>query len=174
VYGDFVKTVCFLGAESSGKSTITQAAATAYQTEFVDEYGRTLWEEKKGALVWEDMIKIAQHHISSEDHQRGRAFQYLFVDTSPLTTLFYSQTLFGRVDKIIADLSNREYDYYFLCDIDIPYHQDGTRQDIDFRNRQHKWYLTELRQRKILYTLLQGSVRERFETLSKTLCCKGL
>ncbi len=53
VYADFVQTVCFLGGESTGKSTLSEKAAKLFNTNWVKEYGRTLWEEKGGNLEFD-------------------------------------------------------------------------------------------------------------------------
>ena len=56
VYASFVRRICLLGAESSGKSTLAEALAREFDTRSVSEYGRDLWELKKGALVFDDML----------------------------------------------------------------------------------------------------------------------
>jgi NadR type nicotinamide-nucleotide adenylyltransferase len=169
VYTDFVKTVCFLGAESTGKSTITKLASEKYNTINVNEYGRTLWEEKNGNLIFEDMLKIGQQHIENENSALPLATKYLFADTSPLTTSFYSSAMFNKVDPKLEELSWRKYDYYFLCLPDFPFVQDGTRQDEDFRKKQHEWYVCTLLERKIKYSILQGSIGDRIKHLGNIL-----
>lgn len=169
VYADFVKKVCFLGAESTGKSTLAAECAKIYGTEHVDEFGRTLWEEKKGQLEFHDMMLIAKTHVAAEDTALLRAKEFLFIDTSPLTTLFYSFALFGKSEPDLIHFSRRSYDCIFLCAPDFQLVQDGTRQDEAFRMKQHSWYLEELASRKINYTLLQGPIEKRIETIKTRL-----
>lgn len=169
IYADFVETVCFLGAESTGKSTLAEKAARHFNTVQVPEYGRTLWEEKDGKLVYEDMLKIAQTHIAHESTLRPQANRFLFVDTSPLTTLFYSEAMFEKADACLAALSHRRYDHVFLCMPDFPMVQDGTRISEGFRARQHAWYTTTLAARGIGYTCLGGSEAERLKELKQLL-----
>lgn len=161
VYADFVETVCLLGAESTGKSTLSVALARHFDSVFVEEYGRTLWEEKMGLLEFEDLLAIALKHIALEEEGRLRAHRFLFVDTSPLTTLFYSQATFGRADPALEELAGRAYDHVFLCMPDFPLVQDGTRAGEEFRTAQHEWYLAELSRRAIRYTPLAGSLSSR-------------
>lgn len=165
VYRYFVNRVCFLGAESTGKSTLAIECAKLYETTHVDEYGRVLWEKKKGQLLFEDMTLIAKTHVAKENAALLTAKKFLFVDTSPLTTLFYSIALFKKFDPELFHLSHRTYDYIFLCAPDFKLVQDGTRQDEAFRMKQHSWYLKELAARKIQYTLLQGRIEERTEAI---------
>lgn len=161
VYAAFVKRACLLGGESTGKSTLSAALAAELGTVHAAEYGRDLWEARRGALVFEDMCHIAEVQIQREEQALLRANRLVFCDTSPLTTLFYCQYLFGRVEPALAKMADRLYDFTFLCAPDFPFVQDGTRQPEVFRLRQHEWYLAELTQRRIPYRILSGSLPER-------------
>jgi NadR type nicotinamide-nucleotide adenylyltransferase len=169
VYESFVKRVCLLGGESSGKSTLAQVLAQEFGTQHVREYGRELWEAKNGALVFDDMVRIARRQVTMEDEAAGRANRILFCDTSPLTTLFYSRHLFGRAASDLEGLANRFYDAVVLCAPDFPFIQDGTRQPESFRTRQHEWYLRELTVRGIPFLLAEGTVADRIHIVRKAL-----
>lgn len=169
VYGSFVQRVCLLGGESSGKSTLAESLAHEFGTLHVREYGRDLWEAKNGVLVLDDMIRIACRQTAMEDEAAGRADRFLFCDTSPLTTLFYSRHLFGRAEPELEQLANRSYDLFVLCAPDFPFIQDGTRQPESFRTHQHEWYLRELEARGISYLLASGSVAERVRIIKRAL-----
>jgi HTH-type transcriptional regulator, transcriptional repressor of NAD biosynthesis genes len=166
VYGSFVRRICLLGGESSGKSTLSKALADEFGTQHVCEYGRDLWEVKKGRLVFEDMTHIARRQVAMEDEAAGRANRFLFCDTSPLTTLFYSRHLFGQSDPELEQLANRFYDLVVLCVPDFPFIQDGTRQPESFRTHQHEWYLRELNKRGIVFLLARGPVANRVQIVS--------
>lgn len=165
VYADFVRRCCFLGGESSGKSTLAQALADAIGSVCVPEFGRTWWEHRDGALTFDDMLLIARAQVAAEERLAGTARAWLSCDTSPLTTLFYSGELFGRAHAELARLAERRYDAVFLCAPDFPFVQDGTRQGAAFRARQHAWYLTELARRGMPYVELAGSVARRLATV---------
>ena len=161
VYASFVQRVCLLGGESSGKSTLAAALAKAFGTSHVAEYGRELWDMKSGALVFEDMRRIAEVQIQREEASAKHANRFLFCDTSPLTTLFYSNHMFGKADPVLERLAEQRYDFTILCAPDFAFVQDGTRQPQDFRMRQHEWYLNELAKRGITYNLVSGSLEAR-------------
>ena len=169
VYASFVERICFLGGESSGKSTIAELCAKEFNTRFVPEYGRTLSEEKNNLLIYEDLLKIAKTHIADEEQLAQKAERYLFIDTTPLTTLLYSRHLFGKADPELVWLSHRRYDRTFLCAPDFPFVQDGWREDGGFRERQHEWYLKTLAERQIAYTLLEGDLPTRIKQVKFTL-----
>jgi NadR type nicotinamide-nucleotide adenylyltransferase len=161
VYASFVQRICLLGGESSGKSTLTKALAREFDTTCVAEHGRELWETKSGALAFEDMRHIAEVQIQREEDAAMRASRFLFCDTSPLTTLFYSQHLFGRAEPILERLASRAYDLTILCASDFAFVQDGTRQRESFRSHQHDWYLAELAKRGIPCLAATGSIESR-------------
>jgi NadR type nicotinamide-nucleotide adenylyltransferase len=169
VYASFVKRIAVLGGESSGKSTLAAALAEELSTCFVSEYGRERWEEVRGALMFEDLEHIAREQIRREELAVQRAHRYVFCDTSPLTTLFYSRDLFGRASSALEQLADREYAHTLLCAPDFAFVQDGTRRDSDFRDRQHRWYLEELARREIPYLLVQGDIRARVEQARKSI-----
>jgi NadR type nicotinamide-nucleotide adenylyltransferase len=165
VYASFVQRVCLLGGESSGKSTLAEALAREFQTVHVAEFGRELWEAKSGELALEDMRHIAEVQIRHEEEASLRANGFLFCDTSPLTTLFYSHHLFGTGGPELERLATRAYDFTILCAPDFAFVQDGTRRDEGLRALQHEWYLTELANRRVRYWLVTGSLESRIKQL---------
>jgi len=167
VYRSFVRRICFLGGESSGKTTLVRILAGEFETQFVPEYGRELWEAKKGQLDFEDLVAIARRQVELEDRAAGISNRFLFCDTSPLTTRFYSKYLFGRVDPELERLSIRSYDAVMLCAPDFPFVQDGTRQPESFRTLQHEWYVRELTTLQIPFYLLEGDITARVATVKR-------
>ena len=167
VYASFVSRVCLVGGESSGKSTLAEQLAASLDTAHVAEYGRLLWEQKRGALEFDDMLHIAHCQIALEEATARRASEFLICDTSPLTTMLYSEHLFGRVDPALQQLATaRRYDLTVLCAPDFPFVQDGTRQDDAFRRYQHQWYLDHLARRGDPWILVHGSIDERVQALT--------
>lgn len=172
VYASFVQRVCLLGGESSGKSTLAETLAREFSTSHVAEYGRELWDAKSGALVFDDMRRIAEVQIQREEAATMHANRFLFCDTSPLTTLFYSKHMFGKAEQALESLAERRYDFTVLCAPDFVFVQDGTRQQENFRMRQHEWYLSELSRRQIPFRLVTGSIENRIAQVRATLSFK--
>ncbi len=161
VYASFVQKVCFLGGESSGKTTLAAALAERLATAWVPEYGRELWVAQDGVLRYEDMARIGAMQLQREMQARPQAKRFLFCDTSPLTTLFYSREMFGRADPALVKMADARYDHFFLCAPDFEFIQDGTRRDADFRQQQHRWYQDELARRQLSYSALTGPLEQR-------------
>ena len=161
VYADVVDRVCILGGESSGKTTLVEALAAALGATAVPEVGRTRWEEKGGRFVYEDMRAIAEDQVALEIALAQDARGPLVCDGSALTTVFYSEDGYGKVDPAVTRLAARRYTHTFVCAPDFPFVQDGTRRDAAFRQRQHDWYLETLGRDGVAHTVLHGPVSER-------------
>lgn len=161
VRASFVRRVCVLGGESSGKTTLARALAQAFETTHVEEYGRQLWVERDGSLGYSDYLTIARTQIEHEDRAARGANDLLFCDTSPLTTLLYCLDQFGHAEPELHALATRPYHLALLCAPDIPFVQDGTRRDEAYRTRQHALYVRELGRRNAPYLLVEGSLESR-------------
>jgi HTH-type transcriptional repressor of NAD biosynthesis genes len=161
VYGDLVATVAFVGAESTGKTTLAERLAAELGTTFVPEYGRTLWEAQ-GGLAEADFVGIGRTHVANTELRRREARRWLFVDTTPLTTAVFAAMWYGRVDPALAALArDTRYDHLFLCEDDFGFVQDATRSDPDFQRRMQAHYRVVLGILGVPYTPLAGSSEER-------------
>jgi NadR type nicotinamide-nucleotide adenylyltransferase len=159
-----VPRVVFLGAESSGKSTLCAALATACGTAWVPEYGRTLHEQKHGNLAFEDLLYIARRHVELEDEAAAQATGVLFCDTNAATTALYSYYYFHRCDlalQALAAVCGQRYAHTFVCAPTVPFEQDGWRGPEALRSFQHGAILMQLDFYGIPFTLLDGSVEAR-------------
>jgi NadR type nicotinamide-nucleotide adenylyltransferase len=161
VYASFIQRIGILGGESTGKSTLAAALASELATTHVAEYGRELWDERGGQLVFDDLLAIAREQIRREEAalRNTATHRFLFCDTTPLTTLFYSNELFGRADPELETLARRAYHHLFLCADDLPFDQDGTRRDAAFRSKGQAWYRERLSRQQ--HTTLTGSLSSR-------------
>ena len=159
-----VPRVVFLGAESSGKSTLCAALAEACGTAWVPEYGRTLHEQKNGNLDYEDLLYIARRHAELEDEAATQAHGVLFCDTNAATTALYSYYYFHRCDpalQAMAAVCGQRYAHTFVCAPTVPFEQDGWRGPEALRSFQHGMILMQLDFFGIPYTLVEGAVAAR-------------
>lgn len=161
----FVSRIALLGGESSGKTTLSAALAAHFETPWVPEYGRELWDRQAGILSESDLTHIGHEQIRREEDALRRANRYLFCDTSPLTTAGYSHWMFGRVNPELAGLARRAYDGVVLCRPDFPFVQDGTRREESFREQQHAWYGEQLAKLTCPILVAAGSVSDRVSSV---------
>ena len=159
-----VQKVVFLGAESTGKSTLTARMALEYNTSFVTEFGREVWEAKNGQLALEDYVFIAKRHLELEDEALLESINYLFVDTNAITTMFLGYAYEGHGLPELTELARvaqSRYHHVFLCSDDIPFTQDGWRDDAIWRSRAQGMVRYDLAVRGIAYTELFGDLEAR-------------
>ncbi len=170
VRATFIPRIVFLGAESTGKTTLAAALASHFATTYVAEYGRELWECQQGILSEPDLLRIAHEQVRREEFELRSANAFLFCDTSPLTTMGYSRWMFNRIDPELAALANRPYAGVVFCQPDFPLVQDGTRRDEAFRLMQHAWFHEQLADYSCPVLEVSGSVSARIATVVEWLC----
>jgi NadR type nicotinamide-nucleotide adenylyltransferase len=163
VNASFVRRVCLLGGESSGKTTLARRLAESFETTHAEEFGRDLWLERAGNLSFDDYTLIARTQIQWEERAARAGRRFTFCDSSPFTTLLYCLDQYGRAAPELYGLAERNYDLTLLCAPDIPFAQDGTRRDPAFRARQHEKYVQELKRRGARFELVKGSLDARLE-----------
>ncbi len=169
VYKDFVKRAVLLGGESTGKTTLAKRLAEEFKTQAVLEYGREFWEahhDENGELSKEQLVELAKEHRRREDDALVGATEYVFIDTNAITTQYYSQLYHGETHpelKRLARLCKERYDTVFVCDTDIPFEQDGTRQDEVHRGQMQQALIRQLEEWGIPYVMLSGSIEERID-----------
>ena len=166
VYAHFLRRVVILGAESSGKSTLTAALARHFGTVGVPEYGREVFEREEGKLAPDHFLEIArgQRALEHEAARCGQAQRFVFCDTHAGTTLMWSYLLTGTARPelhALADACRRRYAATLLCDSGIPFEQDGWRSNKAVRGVQQAHILQDLHTRGISYTVVSGSVAQR-------------
>jgi HTH-type transcriptional regulator, transcriptional repressor of NAD biosynthesis genes len=115
------------------------------------------------------MATIADEQIRREEAAVDTARAFVFCDTSPLTTLFYSLDMFGGAEPDLVLAAQRTYSSVVLCAPDFPFVQDGIRRDDAFRQHQHAWYEAQFSARGIYYITARGSLRERTQFVRQTL-----
>lgn len=166
VYQDLITNVVFLGAPSTGKTTIARKLADEYKTVWMPEYGREYWKQNQvnRKLSLEQLMEIAEGHLDRENERIYCANQYLFTDTNAITTymfsLYYHQTAHTRLIEL-ANLAQTRYDLFFLCDVDISYEDTWDRSGDVNRKIFQKQIIGDLLVRKIPFIFLTGDLETR-------------
>lgn len=174
VYKDLITKIVFVGAMSTGKSTIAEALAKTFDTSFVPEYGREYWKKNQvdRRISFEAFDEITTGHIECEEAIILKANKYLFVDTNAITTYMFALDYHGKASVLLTQIAIENasrYDLFFLCDDDIAYDDTWDRSGEQKRKIFHKQIITDLNKRKIPYILLQGSLEARMSKVSRVL-----
>ena len=162
VYRDLVANV-FLGAPSTGKTTIAARLAKEYDTVWMPEYGREYWEEhqvdRRLSLV--QLEELAERHLDREEEFFHQANRFLFTDTNAVTTYMFSVSYHDSTTqrlKELADEAGNRYNLVFVCDVDIPYDDTWDRSGDVSRLTFQKQILADLVLRKTPFVTLRGSL----------------
>jgi HTH-type transcriptional regulator, transcriptional repressor of NAD biosynthesis genes len=125
----FVRTVALVGGESVGKSTLSEQIAHAYDTSWVDEYGRTYttgiphhhWTELDAILVTD-----GQQVLIRDARRRARGL--CVSDTEAIVTAIWTEWLRQPVPAHVWEVAaSQPIDLYLLCEPDISWVDDGIR-----------------------------------------------
>ncbi|HWD26358.1 MAG TPA: AAA family ATPase [Rhizomicrobium sp.] len=167
VRAHYVKTVCLHGPESTGKSTLSAALAAHYDTVMAPEYGRTYCEVFGNECDADDLRAIVHGHDAQDFAARRQANKLLVLDTDAVITAVWSDMLLGHRAEDL-DRVSRTADLYILCDIDIPWHFDGTRYtELSAREVREDFFARakgELERRGLPFVVARGSHEERLKT----------
>lgn len=156
--------VCIMGPESTGKTTLAEALAAHYRTIAVPEYGRIHTDQFGVDCGDGDIARIAQGHVALTKAAARQANCLLILDTDPVLTGVWSDMLLGRRDSWFARFRDTA-DLYLLCDIDMPWVDDGTRYFPDSQTR-HRFMAAcrnELEARGLAYAIVSGDRDRRLK-----------
>jgi len=174
VYRDLITSVVFVGAPSTGKTTIAAALAERYATAWMPEYGREYWDKHQvdRRLTLEQLVEIAEGHREREELRILEANRFLFVDTDATTTFIFSRYYHGCALPRLAELADaalRRYDLVFLCGDEIPYSDTADRSGQANRTLMQQWIRDDLERRGRAHITLRGTLQQRIDAVASAL-----
>jgi NadR type nicotinamide-nucleotide adenylyltransferase len=160
-----VKRVAVFGPESTGKTRLAEKLAALFRAPLVPEYAREFWD-RHGVIQLEDMLPIAREQWRREDEAVARAERLVICDTDALTTMLWSDLLYGTCPeelRRIVETRAKNYALYLLLDIDVPFVADPQRcfPDPADREKGMRLWRGALERRELPYALIQGDWAER-------------
>lgn len=174
----YTKKILMVGGESTGKSTLVQNLAIAYNTNFVREIGRDTCEIAGGEEfmnetdLYENLLRQKTEEIKS----LRTCNKLLFIDTDAITTKFYSSFLLKdkKIIKKCFDLADaisniNDFDLIFFLEPTVDFVQDGTRNNKIAKNRiKYSEQIKKMfRDKNIDIISLDGNYLERFNNVKK-------
>lgn len=164
----FVKRIVIMGPESVGKSTLTERLANHFNTNFVEEWGRVIFERNGNYVGLEDFIPISNGRQSIENIQIKHSNKLIFCDTEDITTYLFSKMYcpddYQDIEPQFLEILNKKekYDLYILLKPDCDAIQDGTRQFLDERMKHYDEIKIELENRNCNFIEIGGDWDNRF------------
>ena len=134
-----MKRIVVIGPESTGKSTLCQQLAEHYKTVWCPEFAREYLLENGMNYSFDDLLKIAHGQLELEDTMQILAKNNLyFIDTDMYVMKVWCEVAFEQCHTwILKQIAQRKYDFYLLCNVDLPWQADELREypDLHFRKK---------------------------------------
>ena len=167
-----IKKIVVIGPESTGKSSLCKALANHYKTIWVKEFAREYLEKNGADYTFENLYEIAVGQIKAEEDgitkviatSKMQNASLLFIDTDLHVIKIWSEYVFNKCDnRLLTEITKREYDLYLLCDIDLPWVKDDLREypDVKVRQKLFHYYKEEMAAQKTPWKVIRGNYAER-------------
>jgi HTH-type transcriptional regulator, transcriptional repressor of NAD biosynthesis genes len=166
--------VVFVGAESTGTTTVSRLVAERLGTTWVPEYGRDYTVDllvaggtrSMGDLVWttDDFTAIAERQVALEDEAAARCSGGVVVcDTDAFATGIWHERYLGtRSAAVEAWAAARPHPLYLLTSHEgVPFEQDGIRDGEHLRAWMTGRFAEALTATGRAWRLLTGTVEDR-------------
>ena len=133
--------IVILGPESTGKSTLCEQLAKHYNTLYCPEYARQYLYTHGVKYNYQDLLTIAKGQLTLEDKFTQQALENkknkLVIDTDMYVMKVWCEYVYDNCHTyILEQINSRRYDYYLLCNIDLPWTADEMREYPDNKPRQ--------------------------------------
>jgi NadR type nicotinamide-nucleotide adenylyltransferase len=152
------------GAESTGKSTLTERLANHFEAPYIHEIAREYVENLGRKYTYSDVENIAKMQIAKFNSISKSDTPYIFVDTWLIVTKIWFEFVYNKTpDWIIQEILKTKIDLFLVCDIDLPWIYDPVRENGGENRRilQNK-YIENINEFNFDYKLVSGIDDERF------------
>jgi len=159
-----IKKIVILGPESTGKSTLCEALAAHYNTQWCSEYARQFLNENGTHYNYNDLLTIAKGQLAQEDALVEKTNKMLIIDTDMYVMKVWCEYVFNNCHPFILEkINERKYDAYLLCDIDLPWTADKMREYPNERPRKELFtiYKDLLINQKTPWGIISGTGEQR-------------
>jgi nicotinamide riboside kinase len=152
--------IVLTGPESTGKTSLAIALATALQTVWVPEFARPYVSFLGRTYRQEDLRYVTAGQRAWEAWYAPRAGQFLVCDTDWTVVRIWNAYKFG----VHWPVQMKENDvHYFLCAPDFDWIPDPLREHPAERDVVYGLYVDLLNETGASYTVLRGSLEDRLQ-----------
>lgn len=167
-----MKKIVVIGPESTGKSTLSTQLAAHYKTLWVPEFARDYLMQLNRPYEQEDLLRMAEGQLITEDAAATKANQFLICDTDLHVIKVWSEAKYGDCDPRILELiASRKYDLYLLTYIDIAWEDDPLREHPKPEEREYFYqvYRDIVMNSGLPWADIRGGYEERLQTAVKAI-----
>jgi len=157
------KIIVITGAESTGKSTLTEQLANYYNVPFIPEYARSYIENLGRNYIYSDVENIAKLQVEQFRRCKNSENPYIFLDTWLIITKIWFEVVFKKEPHWLNDkIQNANIDLFLVCDIDLPWIPDTVRENGGkMREMLHTRYINTISRFNFKYKIISGHDEER-------------
>ncbi|MRG46462.1 AAA family ATPase [Chitinophaga sp. SYP-B3965] len=162
-----MKKIVVIGPESTGKSTLSSQLAAHYKTLWVPEFARDYLMQLNRPYEQEDLLRMAEGQLITEDAAAVKANELLICDTDLQVIKVWSEAKYGDCDpRILEMIASRKYDLYLLTYIDIAWEDDPLREHPKPEERQYFYqiYRDIVMNSGLPWADIRGGYEERLQT----------
>lgn len=124
------KIIVITGAESTGKSTLTERLANHFGVPFIPEIAREYVENLNRKYTYSDVENIAKMQIEQFNGITRSNAPYIFVDTWLIVSKIWFEFVYNQIpDWLINEIQKTKIDLFLICDIDLPWIYDPIREN---------------------------------------------
>lgn len=159
------KIVVITGAESTGKSVLTESLANHFQVQFIPEFARSYIEKLGRKYNYSDVEYIARKQVQQLNELKKSNLSWIFCDTWLIITKVWFEEVFGRSpDWIETEIKNTFIDLFLVCDTDLPWIPDLVRENGGERRLYlHNRYIQIINNFGFNYKIISGKDDMRFQ-----------
>jgi len=153
-----ISRIVLIGAESTGKTELTEYLSERFNTVWVPEYAREYVEKLNRPYTYDDIEHIAKQQVILEKEFMQKANKILFYDTYLIITKIWFKLVYNREpDWIHQKLIDSSIDLFLLCNNEIPWISDSVRENGgEMRDKLYNIYEEELKQYGFNYKIIDG------------------
>lgn len=170
-----LRRILLLGAECTGKTTLCQDLAQAWQTTWTPEYMRSYlqqkWDVLKQSCEWHDLLPIAIGQMQSENQHASQAQNYLFCDTGLWEIMAYSYWYYQDCPTLISQMAlQHQYDMILIPEVDdIEWQADDLRDLPHQRGEMIAFFKQFLQRHQRPFVSISGSRQQRLAQVNRLL-----
>lgn len=163
------KIIVITGAESTGKSTLTEKLASHFKVPFIPEIAREYVENLGYKYNYNDVENIARIQIEQLKKLKNADAEYIFLDTWLIVTKIWFEFVYNKIpDWLISEIIKTKINLFLVCDIDLPWIADPVRENGGENRKilQNK-YIENIKKFNFDYKIVSGFDDERFNNALK-------
>lgn len=124
------KIIVITGAESTGKTTLTERLSNHFNVPHIPEIAREYVETLHRKYTFADVETIAKMQIDQFNRIIITDTPYIFIDTWLIVTKIWFDFVYNQTpDWLTKEIEKNKIDLFLVCDIDLPWVYDPVREN---------------------------------------------